>query len=183
MIVVKVGGSLYDLPSLAGRLGRFLGTLGDPDWVLVPGGGATADVIRDFDRNQGLGPETSHWLALRACTVNAHFLAHILPGTRLVVTPTLARGGCILDSFAFVQADDGSPGSLPHTWDATSDAVAARAAIVCGAPLVLLKSVSISEPYDWDEASRAEQVDPLFAGLVRRSGIEVRAVNLRLWQG
>ena len=46
MIVVKVGGSLYDLPDLGPRLRRFLDGLDDPDRLVVPGGGAAADVVR-----------------------------------------------------------------------------------------------------------------------------------------
>ena len=74
VVVVKVGGSLYDLPDLGSRLRAWLTEqcAGD-DVVLVPGGGGTADVIRHFDRVHGLGEETSHWLALRALTLNAQF--------------------------------------------------------------------------------------------------------------
>ncbi len=66
MLVVKVGGSLYDLPDLGPRLRGFLASLKDVDRLIVPGGGATTDAIRLFDRDHGLGPEQSHWLALCA---------------------------------------------------------------------------------------------------------------------
>jgi len=179
MIVVKVGGSLYDLPDLKSRLCRFLRSLEDPIWLLVPGGGPTTDVIRIFDAQHGLGAARSHWLALRACTLNAHFLRELLPDVPLVADPAGCDGPGVLDPFAFVQADEGRPDCLPHHWDATSDSVAARAAIVAKGRLVLLKSVSIPPEMSWDEAARAGHVDPVFPGLVRRAGLVVRAINLR----
>src|SRR5207248_9110984 len=59
-LVVKVGGSLYDLPDLADRLRRWLSALAAPRVLLVPGGGPTADVIRTFDQRHRLGEEASH---------------------------------------------------------------------------------------------------------------------------
>jgi aspartokinase-like uncharacterized kinase len=183
LLVLKVGGSLYDLPDLGQRLRRFLAALGEGHRLLVPGGGPTADVVRAFDRDHGLGPEASHWLALRACTLNAHFLARILPDARIVMSPQSCPRLAILDPFAFIRADDGRPGCLPHSWDATSDSVAARAAVVAGAALVLLKSVTLPEDVDWSAAAAAGHVDPVFPGIVAAAGLPVRAVNLRAWPG
>ncbi|HZT83482.1 MAG TPA: hypothetical protein VFA26_24845 [Gemmataceae bacterium] len=184
-IVVKVGGSLFDLPDLGPRLRAWLAALPTPDVLLVPGGGPTADVIRDLDRCHRLGEEAAHWLALRALALNAHFLAAVLPGA--VVTASLescgflvSRGAVpVLDAHAFAHDDEGRPGCLPHTWDVTSDSLAARVALAAGArELVLLKSVSLPEPTDWAEEGRRGRVDPFFAG-VAKALPAVRAVNLR----
>lgn len=179
MIVVKVGGSLYDLPDLADRLRRILDERGKPDWLLVPGGGPTADVVRAFDRDHRLGPLRSHWLALRACQLNAHLLVDLLPETVLVVDPSTHHGAGVLDPFAFVALDEGRPGCLPHCWEATSDSVAARAAIIAKSDLLLLKSISIPASMSWDEAAARGHVDPVFPALVRRARLHVWAVNLR----
>src|SRR5204862_6165233 len=77
LVVVKVGGSLYDLPDLGPRLAAWLRTLVGPV-LLVPGGGAMADAVRHLDRYHGLGAEISHELALRSLTMNAWFLAALL---------------------------------------------------------------------------------------------------------
>src|SRR5262249_50947889 len=79
-VVVKVGGSLYDLPGLGARLRAWLERLPSREVLLVPGGGPAADVVRDLDRLHRLGEEAAHWLALRALSVNARFLAALLPG-------------------------------------------------------------------------------------------------------
>ena len=60
LTIVKVGGSLYDLPDLRARLQPWLSQAKSTDIILVPGGGATADVIRDFDRIHHLGEIWAH---------------------------------------------------------------------------------------------------------------------------
>jgi aspartokinase-like uncharacterized kinase len=188
--VVKVGGSLYDLPDLATRLRRWLDRLTAPV-LLVPGGGASADAVRDLDRRHGLGEEKAHWLALRALTLNAHFLASLLPAARVIEDPPDCgeawRAGLtpVLDAHAFARADEGRPGCMPHAWAATSDSLAARVAVVCGAGrLVLLKSVTVPPAVGWAEAGRLGLVDALLADVLRqRPDLEAEAVNLRAWPG
>lgn len=183
LVVAKVGGSLFDLADLGPRLRRWLGSLAAADVLLVPGGGAAADVVRDLDRRHGLGDEQAHWLALRATTLNAHVLAALLPPARVLYDPRYRDTPLsILDPYAFVRGDDGRPGCLPHSWAVTTDAVAARIAVREGAArLFLLKSVTIPPDLNWEEAARQGMVDPAFAGVVRQAprGMEVAAVNLR----
>src|SRR5438128_2120405 len=111
-VVVKVGGSLFDLPDLGVRLRTFLDHIGTHRVLLIPGGGASADVVRTLDRTHRLGEEAAHWLALRAMTLNAHFLTFILPTAyvvgRLTDCPALwqARLIPVLDAYPFALADE-----------------------------------------------------------------------------
>lgn len=187
LIVVKVGGSLYDLPDLGPRLRSCLQSLAPASVLLVPGGGSMADVIRRFDEVHRLGEEKAHWLALRALSLNAAFLKELLPQAHLVSDsserhlPLLA----ILDAHAFAIHDEGRPGALPHLWHATSDAVAARAAVVGqAAGLVLLKSITIPPEVSWDEASQRGWVDRFFPQVLLQATrpLRVWSVNLRKWR-
>ncbi|HXG11427.1 MAG TPA: hypothetical protein VNK04_16855 [Gemmataceae bacterium] len=181
-MVVKVGGSLFDLPDLGPRLRRWLDTRPTADVLLVPGGGRTADVVRYLDQCHRLGEETAHWLALRAVSLNAHFLAALLPGCRVIGDVPGGDGLRVLDAYDFVRADEGRSGSLPHTWHVTSDSVAARAAVAARVPrLILLKSINIPKGISWAEAARRGLVDPFFADAVS-STLSVEAVNFRDWQ-
>jgi len=189
-LVVKVGGSLYDLPDLATRLRAWLDTFPGKQAIMVPGGGATANLIRVFDQGHQLGEEKSHWLALRALTLNAYFLADLLPGSYVVRSlgecNVSGKGPAILDAHAFARWDeDKYPGNcLPHDWNATSDSLAARVAVVAeAAHLFLLKSTTIPKEMNWMEAGRQGFVDVLFASVLQsaRRPVEVRAVNLRTW--
>jgi aspartokinase-like uncharacterized kinase len=184
--VVKVGGSLYDLPDLATRLRDWLAAQATFDVVILPGGGDMADAVRGFHRIHGLDEERGHWLALRALGLNAHFMAWLVGGT---VTDDLpgcqaawaARQCPVLDLYTFARADENRPGRLPYSWRVTSDALAVRVAIVFGAArVVLLKSVTIPAEMNWDEASQRGLVDAAFSGLVSpATGLAVEAVNLR----
>lgn len=178
MTVAKVGGSLFDLPDLRPRLTRWLDGVGPPV-VLVPGGGAAADVIRHLDRVHQLGEEQAHWLALRTLTVNAHFLAGLLgvpvvPAATEPVAPL-----AVLDPHDFCRGDDCRPGALPHCWHVTSDSIAARVAEVSGARLVLLKSVDLPAGMGWEAAGADGLVDEMFAARVGRARPRVDWVNLR----
>jgi aspartokinase-like uncharacterized kinase len=190
LAVVKVGGSLFDLPDLGPRLRQWLAAErpAGGGLLLVPGGGPTADVVRELDHRHGLGEEASHWLALRALSLNAHFLASLLPSTRVIddvleCCRVWDEGRTpILDVHEFARADEDRPGCLPHSWAVTSDALAARVAVVADArSLVLLKSTSIPDVVDWAEAGRLGLVDAMFAEVLHQASHnpQVRIVNLR----
>jgi len=175
--VYKVGGSLFDWPELFDRLPRFLGEEGGRA-LLVAGGGAAADVVREWDRVHALGEERAHRLAIKSLCLGEAFLADGLPGAAAVCdrdeavrawregrTPIL----CV-DRF-LASEETGGREPLPHRWDVTSDSIAAWVAVRWPAELTLLKSTSA-------DAGGPSFVDPYFptvAAEVRRKGW----VNLR----
>ncbi len=184
-VVVKIGGSLYDLPDLKNRLEALLQTLGSAIVWLVPGGGELAERVRELDRIHGLGEVRAHELALRAVTLNAWFLRALLPLAEITSALPWERAPVgsywLLDGFAFWERDRHLPGTLPANWNATSDSLAARVALVSGATrLILLKSISFPEPIDWIAVERHGGIDPLFLSFVRQNpSLEVEWINLR----
>jgi aspartokinase-like uncharacterized kinase len=188
MIVVKVGGSLFDWPQLGAKLREFLASLDAPDVLLVPGGGATADAVRALDRVHQLGEEESHWLALEALLLNARFLRLLLPEGRIValgdeIAPKADARIKILDPGRFFLVDEVRPDHLPHSWQVTSDSLAVRAAMLVKArTLILLKSVAWAGD-DWNAASRAGVVDGYFTDALKQASAEIRVlvINLREW--
>ena len=185
--VVKVGGSLFDWPDLRDRLGAWLAQLDAAPVLLIPGGGATADALRQLDRVHHLGEESAHWLAIQLLSVNAHFLKELLPAARIVADiPPIELGATscyLLDPAPFFRAEESRADPLPHTWQVTSDSLAVRVATRANArELILLKSASWTGN-DWDEAMRVGFVDGYFAEALRQAPKEmrVRVVNLRSW--
>src|SRR5579862_2178097 len=83
-LVVKVGGSLFDLPDLGLRLRSWLDAQTTRRILVVPGGGATVDLVRQVDAFDQLGEERSHWLALRALQFTGHLLASRLIGGHVI---------------------------------------------------------------------------------------------------
>jgi aspartokinase-like uncharacterized kinase len=192
LLVVKVGGSLYDWPDLGSRLRSYLDAVRAEAAsalriILVPGGGPTADAVRTLDRVHLLGDERSHRLALRAMTLNAHFIAALLPEALIIDDPFADVPSLgIVDVLPFLDADEERYGrTIPHSWDTTSDAIAARLAVAAeAARLVLLKSVTTDAgTANWDDMARRQIVDPVLPAILRtaRHPIEVSLVNLRAW--
>ena len=184
-IVVKVGGSLFDLPDLGPRLCGWLERHAPSEVLLVPGGGPAAVVIRALDRTHMLGEEAAHWLALRALAINAALLAALVPGSCVIDGPDLVElvweqdRVPVLDAFAFCEADEANDDHLPHTWAVTSDSVAARAAVVMqAAELVLLKSAP-APPGDATAWAAAGYVDGWLPRVLAGTSVPLRAVDLR----
>lgn len=159
-VVVKVGGSLFDWPDLRPRLLAWLHALARPT-LLVPGGGAMADVVRDYDRVHGLGERRSHRLAMMTMSLNAEFLGELL-GLHVTDDYTFTTPARVLRRYDV---------DLPASWAVTSDSIAAAVARSCGAELVLLKSVDSN-----GELSQG-YVDEYFPIAAR--GLVVRGLNLR----
>jgi len=188
-LVVKIGGSLFDLPDLGARLACWLERNARGAVLLVPGGGPFAEAVRNLDRRHGLDAETAHWLAVHAMTLSARFLQALL-GERAALAEDwedcrrTGREGRIpiTDAYTFLEKDEHHSDHLPHTWSVSSDSIAARIAVLAKASrLILLKSVSIPEAMDWPEAARLGFVDEYFPTLAQ-SGLEVTAVNFREWR-
>jgi aspartokinase-like uncharacterized kinase len=189
-VVVKVGGSLHDVPRFGEQLRRWLDSLPTRRVLLIAGGGPPADWVRQLDRLDELGEERAHWLALRSLSFTAHALAARLPGATVIETPEDRRqvwrdgGWPVLDVYSFAIADEASPDHLPHLWEVTSDSLAARVAQVVGiAVLVLLKSVSLPAGCTWEQAARQGIVDARFPKIMAAGGepLRVQVVNFRQW--
>jgi aspartokinase-like uncharacterized kinase len=188
-VVVKVGGSLLDLPDLGFRLQGWLEELATPKVLLVPGGGPIADAVRLLQRFHQFDEEAAHWLAVRAMSLCSRVLATVL-GQEVTVVQSLEacqqtwRQGTvpIIDVYDLLARDEDGPDHLPHSWSVTSDSVAARIALLSKArTLILLKSVTIPHPIEWSVAARQGFVDDYFPKLADK-GLSVRAVNLREWR-
>ncbi len=142
-IVIKVGGALERDPVAFGAAIADLGSLRhDARIVLVPGGGPFADAVRDADRTLGLGSDTAHWMAILAMDQYAHLLRARIPRAIVIENPGRIRATCragrlpVLAPYRWLRRAD----PVPHSWDATSDSIAAWIAITLGAAhLVVLK--------------------------------------------
>ena len=184
--VIKLGGSLLELPDLPERLGNFLADFSRPRPVLLCGGGSIVEQIRAWDRAYAIGEEPSHWIAVRALTITALVTERILPGVEHVETIEALqvawhRGRVpLLDPYRFLlDIDECSHDPLPRRGRVTSDSIGARMAVTLGAPeLILLKSITPTEGLSFEEAAVQGIVDPHFPQ-VAQTIPRVVIVNLR----
>jgi aspartokinase-like uncharacterized kinase len=156
--VVKVGGGLLADIRIFDAVLAVVAAAGAQRLLVVPGGGPFADAVRSVDRRIGLPGTAAHWMAVLAMDQLAHLLAARLPRAAIVVDPqeigdvfAVGRVPVLAPSRWLRQADP-----LPHSWDVTSDSIAAWVAgRVCARRLVLIKPAGVERP--------EEAVDPYFA--------------------
>jgi aspartokinase-like uncharacterized kinase len=179
--VVKVGGSLFDLPDLGKRIETWLTTEPSARTIFIAGGGSLVDVIREWQVLQKLSEEHCHWLAISAMSLSAELLHRVLPSLKLCRHPSdcVRRDSpSILDVRLFMEQDALGPGRLAQSFCATSDSIAAAIARHLEADeLVLLKSTlpTTNEITDWTNTGF---VDADFAQHARDLP-RVLCVNLR----
>jgi aspartokinase-like uncharacterized kinase len=142
-IVVKVGGGLLAHPdSVEAVLGVIHNSSLHRRLLIVPGGGPFAATVRRINRSLPVSDDANHWMAVLAMDQHAHLLAARLPRGIIVVDPaeipTAQRSGRlpVLAPSRWLQAED----PLPHSWDVTSDSIAAWVAgSLAVSRLVLIK--------------------------------------------
>lgn len=167
-LVVKLGGSLSGhIPVLAPRLFASPRPL-----LIVPGGGAFANTVRAA----GLDDETAHWKAIAAMEqFGRSIAAYGLPFTEILAVPE--KPVIFLPLRCLRERDP-----LPHSWDVTSDTIAAWVAAELGLDLVLLKSVDgiLVDGALRERVSAAvttDVVDPLFLPFVLEHRVNTTIIN------
>jgi 5-(aminomethyl)-3-furanmethanol phosphate kinase len=167
-LIVKVGGSLFhhvsDLVPVLKDSKRPL--------LLIPGGGPFADMVRRCE----VDDDTAHWMAVSAMEQFGWFIAsHGIPVTTMIAIPGSAT--VFLPYRYFTQND-----VLPHTWDVTSDTIAAWVAGNLHLDLLLLKSVDgifingtlrkhVTAPV------KSDVIDPFFIPYVLKNCVKTTIVN------
>ena len=142
-IVVKLGGGVLANHECFGRvLETIVAGARERRLLIVPGGGPFADAVRQADQRLGLTDTAAHWMATLAMDQYAHLLVSRMPGAALVAdAPDITRAIAsrhlpVLAPSRWLQASD----PLPHSWEVTSDSIAAWVAGQLGArTLVMVK--------------------------------------------
>lgn len=153
--VVKVGGSLLAGGALP-ELCRALAAMGRRHPLLVvPGGGPFADAVRRCHALVPVSESVAHWMAIAGMDQYGLLLAGLIPGAQSVDTLESARCAtnagqvAVLAPSALCRRLD----ALPHSWEVTSDSIAAWVSLSAGAKLcVLLKD----RPYLYDADPRTD---------------------------
>jgi aspartokinase-like uncharacterized kinase len=175
-VLFKLGGSLLTLPGLADKLRFVANRRSQKKRLILTGGGASADVVRDWSQVHQLNDETAHWLAISSLDLNRQLLERLLQwqsvSSREDAVRYWSEDGLplFLDFSRFAKAEEANTGEpLPHNWDVTSDSLAAWTAIRWpSAELVLLKSVPAPLGLTAQEASDRSLVDPYFPQLAKQ---------------
>ena len=177
--VLKVGGSLADDPASLTRLCQELSALAKAHRIaVVPGGGEFADTVRKLDRTYGLSNTTAHKMAVLAMDQYGLLLSDITPKSyvshSLKEVSNSAKGTLpiLLPSNLLFREDP-----LEHSWDVTSDTIAAYVAQLLDAEkLVLVTDVDGIFSEDPKKTLDAEMVEEVSAeellGWNRRTSVD-----------
>ena len=187
--LIKVGGSVCHSPHLREYASRWAALAGRYRLLFMAGGGLFADQVRVLDQHLDLNDDAAHWMAIAAMEQNGYLLADLMPGIQTVQdfdpTFSLAASGSssVLLPYSLLRQVD----PLPHSWEVTSDSLAAWLAGFAGIKcLILLKDVPgvyatgspVTPPPLLAEVTRQqlaqfEVVDPFF--------VETLPGNVQCW--
>lgn len=165
---MKLGGSLHHLiPEIVPLLCRSARPL-----LVIPGGGLFADAVRQ----ERVADDAAHWMAIAAMEQYAWIIAsHGMRTTDILSVPE--NTAVFLPYICLRQRDP-----LPHSWDITSDSIAAWVAAELGIELLVLKSVDgISLKGILQEQVtlpiESDVVDPFFIPLILKHRIKTTIIN------
>ena len=167
-LVVKLGGSLHHrVPDIVPLLCKSRRPL-----LVVPGGGVFADAVRQ----EQVDGDAAHWMAIAAMEQYAWVIAsHGMWTTYILAVPETTA--VFLPYISMRQHDP-----LPHSWDVTSDSIAAWIAAELGIELLVLKSVNgiflkgiiqerVTIPI------KNDVVDPFFLPFILNHNIKTTIIN------
>jgi aspartokinase-like uncharacterized kinase len=154
--VIKVGGGILQEAGAVERVGPLIaGFATRVLLVVIPGGGPFAATVREVDHRLTLPADAAHWMAILAMDQFAEVLAAFIPEAKIVeglgeIEEALAEHRVpVLAPYRWLHATD----ELPHSWDVTSDSLAAYLTGLLGAErLLLVKPVegplaALTDPY------------------------------------
>lgn len=181
-IVIKVGGSLLSQPQFAERFqrwfARFENDCREANILLLAGGGALVDGLRQIEQANRLPEEVSHWAAISLMETQAKLLNAWLPEWKITskIDPFASSkedkpGRWIFAAHDFLQHEEPhcQGTRLPIGWQTTSDAIAGRLAVCIDAELILLKSAAPPNNLatdNWPALATAGYIDPVLPQLV-----------------
>jgi len=138
--VLKVGGSLAENPASLTRLCQELSALAKAHRIgIVPGGGEFADTVRKFDKTYGLSNTVAHKMAILGMDQYGFLLSSITPDSYVshsleeIINSAKGTLPILLPSKLMFREDP-----LEHSWDVTSDTIAAYIAQLLHAEKLIL---------------------------------------------
>ncbi len=120
--ILKLGGSLLAKGREIVHLLSDYAVKNALSFVIIPGGGPFVEPIKEL--SDGISDDTAHWMAVLAMHQYGLFLAEGELEIPLVESIDGLRNAgyiCIVLPYKILKDDD----CLPHTWDVTSDTIAA----------------------------------------------------------
>lgn len=180
MIIIKLGGSLAKTNALMNCLHAVDTRYWAQGAVIVPGGGAFADQIRFAQEHWHFDDHTAHRMALLAMGQMALMFKGIKPNFQIAGSiPAIQKG--LEQNKTVIWSPDAAEldrAGIKHSWDVTSDSLAAWLANTLSASeLILVKSATIDAERNLAELTRNNVVDPSFCDFVSGCAYKITIIN------
>ncbi len=172
MIVVKLGGSLFDYSKLSEWL-KILSEEGAGKVVIVPGGGPFADQVRDAQKRWKFNDQQAHKMALHAMDQFGIMLCGIAEEHGYDLTSVTSKQE-IHEILASKKTPVWLPANwlennteIPQNWTVTSDSLSAWLAKELKAEkLILIKRIEIDPNVTLGELKKDNVIDSSFSSFV-----------------
>ena len=184
MIVVKLGGSLFDYPKLTDWL-KILSEDGAGKVVIVPGGGPFADQVRDAQKQWKFNDQQAHKMALHAMDQFGLMLVGVAEehGYDLI-------SACSKQEIHEILANKKTPvwlaskwlennAEIPQNWTVTSDSLSAWLAKELNADqLTLIKWTRTDLEVSIEELEKNNVVDSSFMNFLKEVGFIISFIRV-----
>lgn len=139
MLIVKLGGSLYNSSTLTAWMQTLADYSAKVPIIIVPGGGPFANQVANAQKQHDISDKTAHHMAILAMKQFGLILADLQPHSGILNT-----NDSINMKLSIWLPDDSllDEPNLPHNWKISSDSIALWLAVKLSAQqLILIKSV------------------------------------------
>jgi len=174
-VVIKVGGSLMQQKSLARDLAGFLDTVGTHQVVLLTGGGPAVKGMRELGDKLPYTEAEAHWQCIKLMGDLTRSMSETFPNSQTVNSWPQVEAAWLADRIPwlviepFLREDEHADDHLPHSWDVSSDTIAAHLAHRHQANLILLKACPLPvKKAKATEYAKLGIVDPYFSLVARK---------------
>jgi 5-(aminomethyl)-3-furanmethanol phosphate kinase len=180
MIVIKLGGSLATTGRLKSCLDKVEQAYQGRAVVIVPGGGAFADQVRQSQQQWQFDDRTAHQMAILAMQQMALLFIALKPNFELVfsvdeISYKMNPKHALVWSPNVNELDKAG---IPSSWKITSDSLSAWLAKTLSADeLILVKSVTIDIDFDVRKLVQQQVVDALFDEVTQDVSFNVKIIN------
>ena len=188
MLVIKIGGSLFDDPKLSEWL-KILSEEGAGKVVIVPGGGPFADQVRNAQNRWKFNDQQAHQMALHAMDQFGLMLVGVAKEQGYDLFPVNSK-----QEIHKILASKKTPvwlpskwlekkSEIPQNWSITSDSLSAWLSKQLEADhLILIKSISpIETDITFEELEKKNVIDPCLKGYARGEAFKTSYISFSLF--
>ncbi|HHA18430.1 MAG TPA: delta 1-pyrroline-5-carboxylate synthetase [Methylophaga sp.] len=179
MIVVKLGGSLYNTPELRAWLNILDEVANQQPIIIVPGGGPFANQVRDAQQLHQFDDSHAHHMAILAMAQFGLLIKGIIPNCQMFYFPTdklvtTPKGLSVwLPNKSLL-----SQAEIMHSWTITSDSLALWLANKLNTEqLILVKRNYLNNNRSITELSKLGVVDTSFQHLFSQTSVPSQIVD------